>query len=329
MFTGETHMPTPTKTMHFANSNSLLGNAKGVHDVVVNTLPKIEMIVHHEWYWTASCEYADVVFGVDAWPERQLPDVYGSVTNPFLQAWCSTPMERVFETLDDMECNALVASALGEQLDDPRFADYWRFVIEGDPSPYIQRVFDAGNTTRGYRFTDLHESCKKGTPFYMMYRTMPKIVGWEQTNESEPWYTKSGRLEFYILSSSDGENMPLHREPVMEPSTNPATDGTPHPWNPPAGTVRLDIDDLASRCARLTCAHPTRSPVRTTHSGATGSPYWSPRVPPCLPLIDASTDAGVLIFGPFGDFYHHDKRKLDLRRVSIQPRRRWTWASPA
>ena len=100
--------------MHFANSNSLLGNAKGAHDVFVNTLPKIEMIVHHEWYWDCvRCEYADVVFGVDSWLERQLPDVYGSVSNPFLQAWCSTPMERIFDTLDDMEVNALVAGALG------------------------------------------------------------------------------------------------------------------------------------------------------------------------------------------------------------------------
>ncbi|CAN5465489.1 hypothetical protein BH10ACT2_BH10ACT2_04700 [soil metagenome] len=319
MFTGDTHMPTPTKTMHFANSNSLLGNAKGAHDVVINTLPKIEMIVHHEWYWTASCEYADVVFGVDAWPERQLPDIYGSVTNPFLQSWCATPMKRVFETLDDMQCNALLASALGEQLGDSRFADYWRFVIEGDPGPYIQRVFDAGNTTRGYRFDDLHESCKRGTPFFMMYRTMPKVVGWEQTNESAPWYTKSGRLEFYRDEPEFieyGENLPVHREAIDGTHHEPGVImANPHPLLNPAqpSVYGLDIDDLSTEVRQG--RNVMRSPeeiVASLHP-LTGAGFShvliTPKYRHACHSMGASTDTEVLIFGPFGDFYRHDKRK--------------------
>ena len=319
MFTGETHMPTPTKTMHFANSNSLLGNAKGAHDVMVNTLPKIEMIVHHEWYWTASCEYADVVFGVDSWPERQLPDVYGSVSNPFLQAWCATPMERIFDTLDDMEVNALVAGALGEQLGDSRFADYWRFVTEKNPGVYIQRVFNGGNPTRGYRFDDLHESCKKGIPFYMMYRTLPKIVGWEQTNESVPWYTKSGRLEFYRDEDEFieyGENMPLHREPVDGTQYEPGVlMATPHPLIDPAQPEQygLDIDDLSVEVRQV--RHVVRTPdeIAGSHHPLWGDGFTHVLVTPkfrhACHSMGASTDADVLIFGPFGDFYRHDKRK--------------------
>jgi nitrate reductase alpha subunit len=319
MFTGKTHMPTPTKTMHFANSNSLLGNAKGAHDVVVNTLPKIEMIVHHEWYWTASCEYADVVFGVDAWPERQLPDVYGSVSNPFLQSWCTTPMERIFETRDDMECNALVAAALGEQLGDTRFRDYWHFVFEGDPGVYIQRVFNAGNATRGYRFADLHESCKRGTPFFMLMRTTPKIVGWEQTNESKPWYTKTGRLEFYRDEDEFieyGENMPLHREPVdgtvYEPGVLMAT---PHELIDPAQPPQygLDVDDLSVEVRQV--RHVVRTPEEIAASShplrADGYTHVlvTPKFRHACHSMGASTDTDVLIFGPFGDFYRHDKRK--------------------
>ncbi len=319
MFTGHTHMPTPTKTMHFANSNSLLGNAKGAHDVFVNTLPKVEMIVHHEWYWTASCEYADVVFGVDSWPERQLPDVYGSVTNPFLQAWPATPMERIFETLDDMECNALVAKHLGQQLGDPRFADYWHFVTEGDPGVYIQRVFDASNPTRGYSFDDLHESCKRGTPFYMMMRTLPKIVGWEQTNESKPWYTKTGRLEFYRDEDEFieyGENMPLHREPVdgtvYEPGVLMAA---PHPLIEPAQpeVYGLDPNDLSTEVRQV--RHIVRTPDEIAASrhplrkdGFTHV-LVTPKFRHACHSMGASTDTDVLIFGPFGDFYRHDKRK--------------------
>jgi nitrate reductase alpha subunit len=319
MFTGKTHMPTPTKTMQFANSNSLLGNAKGAHDVMVNTLPKIEMIVHNDWYWTASCEYADVVFGVDSWPERQLPDVYGSVTNPFLQAWPSTPMKRIFDTIDDMEVNALIAAALGERLEDPRFAEYWHFVTEKDPGVYIQRVFDQGNATRGYRFDELHESCKQGTPFYMMMRTTPKIVGWEQTNESVPWYTKTGRLEFYRDEDEFieyGENMPLHREPVdgtvYEPGVLMAE---PHPLIDPAQPEEygLRTDDLSTEVRQV--RHVVRTPDEIASSEhplrAQGFSHVliTPKFRHACHTMGASVDSEVLIFGPFGDFYRHDVRK--------------------
>ncbi len=319
MFTGHTHMPTPTKTMHFANSNSLLGNAKGAHDVFVNTLPKIEMIIHHEWYWTASCEYADVVFGVDSWPERQLPDVYSSITNPFLQAWPATPMKRVYDTRDDMECNALVAAALAEKLGDQRFADYWRFVTEGRPDVYIQRVFDAGNATRGFSFDQLHESCKSGTPFVMMMRTTPRIPGWEQTNESKPWYTKSGRLEFYRDEDEFieyGENLPLHREPVdgtvYEPGVIMAM---PHPFINPAqpSDYGLDPSDMSTEVRQV--RHVVRTPEEIVDSEHPLRPdgfthvLVTPKYRHACHSMGASTDAEVLIFGPYGDFYRHDKRK--------------------
>ncbi len=319
MFTGKTHMPTPTKTMHFANSNSLLGNAKGHHDVVVNTLPKIEMIIHHEWYWTASCEYADVVFGVDAWPERQMPDVYASVTNSFLQSWVVTPMERVFETLDDMQVNALIGQKFTELTGDQRFTDYWRFVIDGDPSPYIQRVFDAGNATKGYRFSDLHESCKKGTPFFTMFRTSPKVLGWEQTYESKPWYTKSGRLEFYRDEPEFieyGENLPVHREAVDGTHHEPGVImASPHPLLIPAqpSEYGLDIDDLSTEVRQVRHVMRTAEEIADSQHPLIKDGFshvlYTPKYRHACHSMGASTDAEVLIFGPFGDFYRHDKRK--------------------
>lgn len=319
MFTGSTHMPTPTKSMQFANSNSLLGNAKGAHDVIVNTLPKMEMIVHNDWYWTASCEYADVVFGVDSWPERQLPDVFGSVSNPFLHAWCSTPIPRIFDTRDDMEVNALIAAALTTETGDKRFADYWHFVTTKTPGVYIQRVFDSGNATRGFSFDALHESCKQGTPFFMMMRTTPKIVGWEQTNESKPWYTKTGRLEFYRDEDEFieyGENLPLHREPVdgtvYEPGVLMAA---PHPLLDPAQpeAYGLKTSDLSVEVRQV--RHVVRTPEEIAASNhpliADGYSHVlvTPKFRHACHSMGASVDADVLIFGPFGDFYRHDKRK--------------------
>ena len=178
-----------------------------------------------------------------------------------------------------------------------------------NPGVYIQRVFDGGNATRGYRFDDLHESCKKGTPFFMMMRTTPKIVGWEQTNESKPWYTKSGRLEFYRDEDEFieyGENMPLHREPVDGTMYEPGVlMATPHPLIEPAqpSEYGLDIDDLSVEVRQV--RHVVRTPDEIVASQAPAprrrlSPCARhPEVPPRLPLD--------------GCFDRH--RRVDLRPV--------------
>jgi nitrate reductase alpha subunit len=44
VFTGETHMPTPTKAMIFTNVN-LLNNAKHAYDMLKNVNPNVEMIL--------------------------------------------------------------------------------------------------------------------------------------------------------------------------------------------------------------------------------------------------------------------------------------------
>ena len=58
--------------MWFANANSILGNVKWHYNTVVNVLPRIEMIAVNEWWWTTSCEWADVVFGVDPGPSSSI-----------------------------------------------------------------------------------------------------------------------------------------------------------------------------------------------------------------------------------------------------------------
>ncbi|MCZ7527251.1 MAG: molybdopterin-dependent oxidoreductase [Acidimicrobiia bacterium] len=319
LFTGKGHIPTPTKTMHFANSNSLLGNAKGAHNVFVNVLPKIEMIAVNEWFWTASCEYADIVYGVDSWVDRKQPDVFGSVTNPFLSAWPVSPLPRIFDTHDDIEVYAAVAAKLADLTGDSRFADYWHFVGTGQVDAYIQRVFNAGNATKGYSFADLHESCKEGTPFYMMLRTSPKVVGWEQTNESRPWYTKTGRLEFYRDEEEFleyGENLPVHREPVdgtvFEPNVIMAE---AHPLLAPAGPEEygLDPDDLSVEVRQVRNVVRTPDEIAASKHPLTGEGFThiliTPKYRHACHSMGASTDTDTIIWGPFGDFYRHDKRK--------------------
>ncbi|MDP6686041.1 MAG: molybdopterin-dependent oxidoreductase, partial [Candidatus Omnitrophota bacterium] len=113
-FTGKTHMPTPTKSLMFCNANSILGNLKGHYEAVVNTLPNMELLTVSEWWWTASCEYADIVFAVDSWAEFQYPDATASVTNPFLQMFPRSSIDRLHDTRSDIDVQAGISKAMAK-----------------------------------------------------------------------------------------------------------------------------------------------------------------------------------------------------------------------
>ena len=322
LFTGSTHMPTPTKTAWWMNSNSILGNAKWAHDVIVNTVPKIEAIVVNEWFWTATCEYADVVFGVPSWIERKVADMYASCTNPFLQATVPTPIPYPFDLRDDLEIVADVAQAFAAEFGDAtlrqRVADYWRFVLDGDHVPYLQRVFDGGNMTKGYSFLDLLASCEDGVPFLTLSRTSPRIVGWEQVEESKPWYNKTGRLEFYRDEDEfleHGENLPVWRETVDSTYYEPAVIvSKPHPAIAPTPpqTYGLDPADLSAEVRQVRNIVKSWADLKLTTHPLMADGYefilYTPKYRHACHSMAASQDVSILLFGPFGDFYRHDKR---------------------
>jgi nitrate reductase alpha subunit len=178
------------------------------------------MVAVNEWWWSTSCEYADVVFAIDSWAEMKQPDMTASVTNPFLQVFPATPMKRIFDTRGDGEAVAVVASKLAAITGDERFNDYFKYIREGRSEVYLQRILDASSATRGYKIADLHAKAKEGVPALMMTRTNPRNGGYEQTEESKPWYTRTGRLEFYRDEDEfiHYENLPVYREPIARPS---------------------------------------------------------------------------------------------------------------
>ena len=319
LFTGKTHMPTPTKVAWWANANSILGNAKWAYDVIMNTLPRIEMVVVNDWFWSATCEYSDIVLGVDSWCERKLPDIYGSCTNPFVQAAPRTPLPKMFDTKDDLECYYGVAEKLSGLTGDDRFKKFWSFVPANKVDAVIDRVLVASNATKGYTFKDIEESCKNGTPFYMATRTTPRITGWEQVNESKPWYTKSGRLEFYRDEDEwieYGENLPVFRECPDSTYHEPfVIVSKPHPAVKPKPPQEygLDPNDLSVEVRQVrNVAKPWSEVKNTKHplmkDGFTHILY-TPKYRHAAHTTAASTDIEVAFFGPFGDFYRHDKRK--------------------
>ena len=321
-FTGATHMPTPTKTAWWVNGNSILGNAKWAYDTIVNTIPKIEMIVTNEWFWTKTCEYSDVVLGVPAWLERKIPDIYGACTNPFLQAIVPTPIPPASDVRDDLETYVGVAEKLAQITGDARFADAWSFrTPDGllDTVAYGQRVMNASNALRGYQFTDLLDSCRQGIPKYMLLRTSPRITGWEQINESKPWYTKTGRLEFYREEDEwidAGENLPVFRETVDSTFYEPAVihDGGSHAAIRPKGPADygLDPNDLSAETRQVRNVVKSWTALKATQHPLAGQGYgfilYTPKYRHACHSMAASQDLSMVYFGPFGDFYRHDKR---------------------
>jgi len=333
VLTGKSHMPTPTKAIHVSNSNSLIGNAKGHYDSIVNTFPRIEFIAINEWWWTASCEYSDVVFPVDSWAELRYPDMTISVTNPFLYVFPATPLPRIHDTRSDVEVAKGICVALGEETKDGRYVDYWRFVTEGGMRPYIQRILDHSNATRGYRIEDLERKAAEGVPAIIETRTYPKVGGWEQGNEDKPWYTKSGRLEFYREEPEfrdSGENLVVHREPIdatfYEPNVILARADHPllRPKRPEDYGVPEDALDGDSRQARhvvrsvdelLASRHPLRDEGYDLI-------FHTPKYRHGAHTTAVDIDIVSIWFGPFGDMYREDPRKpfVNEMYVDIHPR---------
>jgi len=316
--TGTTHLPTPTKAILVSNSNSLIGTAKGHYENVVNGYPRVDFIAVSEWWWTASCEYADIVFPVDSWAEFKFPDMAPSVTNPFLHVFPRTPLPRIHDTRSDIEVMAGICGAFAQQTGDARFNDMWRFVKDGQARPYLQRILDASNATRGYRIDDIEEKAKQGIPTILQTRTYPKHVGWEQAYEDKPWYTKTGRLEFYREESEfmdSGENLVVHREPIdstfYEPNVIVAS---PHPLLRPktpedygVPSSQLDGDTRQARHVMMNVDQVLASHHPLSKDGHTLI-FHTPKYRHGAHSTPVDLDIIAVWFGPFGDMHREDRR---------------------
>lgn len=312
------HVPTPTKTIWQVNSNSSLGNQKGHFDVVNNTLPRCELVVYNEWWWTASCEYSDIVYGVDSWMEFKHPDMTASNTNPFVQIFPRTPAKRAFNSISDNETYLYVARELAKITGDKRFEEMWHFIAEKRADVYLQRIIDESTPLKGYNVTDLENRAKRGVPALMNTRTYPRVNSWEQVQESKPWYTKTGRLEFYrpeVEFIEAGENLVVHREPSEATFYDPCSIlAAPHAAIRPKRPADWNIaaDDRT---------HITRQMRNTTYSSAEllaskhplkdkgfDRVFHTPKYRHGTHTMPVDTDYISALFGPFGDMYRRDKR---------------------
>lgn len=330
-FTGKTHMPVPTKFMWQVDNNSGIGNQKWAYQVIMNVLPKLECIVTNEWWWTLTCEYSDIVLGVDAWNENKYLDISVSATNPFVYTWVKTPHRRFFDTKNDLDTYALVSKRLYELTGDKRFFDYWKFVWEGKPEVYIQRIINASSTLRGYKIEDLAKKAEQGIPSIILSRSYPKFIGTAQTKENMPWYTKTGRLEFYREEDTfidAGENLPIHREPIDSTHYEPnVIVAKKHVLLRPKTPKDYGLDEKESllnteeRQVRNVIIDPenltkTQHPLIKTF-GATHIVH-TPKFRHTTHTGTGDVDIVALLFGPYGDVYRHDRRMPYVSEAFIE-----------
>ena len=222
LFTGHTHLPSPTKLIWYNNAN-LINQAKWAYELVHKVNRKVDMIVDQQIEWTGSAEFSDVILPANSWAEAEDVEVGGSCSNPFIQAWGGDGIEPLYDSKDDAAIFATVADALASETGDSRFTDYFRFINDKKSRVYIQRIFDNSTTTRGedgpYSIDAMLEGEYGGEPgaALMLFRTYPRVPFWEQVHDSVPFYTDCGRMAAYcdIPEAIDyGENLIVHREAV-------------------------------------------------------------------------------------------------------------------
>ena len=241
-----------------------------------------------------------------------------SNTNPFLQVYPRTPARRAFNTISDNETYLGVARELTRLTGDQRFEQMWHFIAQNQPEVYLQRILDFSAPFRGYRFEDLENLAKAGIPALSNTRTYPRINSYEQVQESKPWYTKTGRLEFYrpeIEFIEAGENLVVHREPSEATFHSPcAILAAPHPairpqrpadWNIPLddwGHISRQMRNTTMSSAELAASQHPLGPSGFQHV------FHTPKYRHGAHTMPIDTDFMAVLFGPFGDMYRRDKR---------------------
>ena len=214
VFTGKTHMPSPTKAIFTTNVN-LINNAKWAYGMIKNVNPNVELIVTMDTQMTASVEYSDFGLPANSWVEFEDLEVTASCSNPFLQIW-KGGIKPLYDSKDDLSILAGIAAALGKVTGDKRFHTHFKFEHEGKRKIYLQRLLDTCTTTAGYQVDDIMAG-KYGPPggALLLFRTYPRIPFYEQVHDNYPFHTETGRLNSYTddpTALSCGENFIVHRE---------------------------------------------------------------------------------------------------------------------
>ena len=326
-FTGETHMPTPTKAILFNNVN-LINNAKWVYEMIKNVNPNIEMIVSFDIQMTASIEYSDIALPANSWLEFDDLEITASCSNPFLQIW-KGGIPPVFDSRDDLAIIAGIAKSLAKVTGDSRFTDMFKFEYEGKRSIYIQRLLDTSTTTSGYKLDEIMAG-KYGPSggALMMFRTYPRIPFFEQINDSEPFHTDTGRLNAYsdIPEAIEyGENFIVHREGPEATPYLPNVIVSSNPYiRPDDYGIKLDAQHWDDRTIRNVKMNWKRARKTKNFLWEKGFTFYclTPKTRHRVHSGWSNVDWHMLYDSNFGDPYRLDKRSPSVgeHQLHINPK---------
>jgi len=312
-FTGQTHMPTPTKAILFTNVN-LINNAKHAYEMIKNVNPLVEMIVSIDIQMTASIEYSDLALPANSWLEFQGLEITGSCSNPFVQIW-KGGIPPVFDSKDDLDILAGIAGGLADETGDARFRDYFAFSPPAKRHVYIQRLLDSCTTTRGFKLDDIMAG-KYGPPGGALFnfRTYPRVPFWEQVHESQPFFTDTGRLHGYsdIPEAIEyGENFVVHREPPEATPYLPNVIVSSNPnVRPDDYGIALSAEHWDDRTIRNVKMPWSRVKTTKNFLWERGFQFWclTPKTRHRVHSSWSNVDWHMLYDSNFGDPYRLDKR---------------------
>ena len=188
---------------------------------------------------TSDVNHNDIAFACNSWMEFTYPEMTVTVSNPWVQIW-KGGIRPLYDTRNDLDTFAGVAAKLSDMTGDKRMRDYFAMVYANRVDVYAQRMLDASSTFYGYS-ADVMLKSEKG--WMVMVRTYPRHPFWEETNESKPMWTRSGRYENYRIEPEAieyGENFISHRE---GPEATPYLPNAIFTTNPYCPTGRLRDSD--------------------------------------------------------------------------------------
>src|SRR3970040_1382356 len=179
--------------------------------MVRNVDPNIETLITQDIEMTSDVNHNDISFACNSWMEFTYPEMTVTVSNPWVQI-CKGGIRPLYDTRNDLDTFAGVAAKLSDMTGDKRMRDYFAMVYANRVDVYAQRMLDASAQFYGYSAAVMLKSEKGGM---VMVRPYPRHPFWEETNESKPMWTRSGRYENYRIEPEAieyGENFISHRE---------------------------------------------------------------------------------------------------------------------
>ena len=215
VFTGKTHMPTPTKAIFTTNVN-LINNAKWAYGMIKNVNPNVELIVTMDTQMTASVEYSDFGLPANSWVEFEDLEITAQLLESVpanLEGRHQAALRFARTTLTILAgiANATWQSHRRQTFLRPLQIRARRQAEHLHPAPARHLHHHRGLQARRHHGRQIWPARRR----LMLFRTYPRIPFYEQVHDDYPFYTDTdGCIPTATIPTAIecGENFIVHRE---------------------------------------------------------------------------------------------------------------------